>query len=157
MRLQLRQLFTVRPVHGNPAPLGDKADNLVAGNRLAAARNVMHQITDAFYHHAAVVFAAVLRRIGLLLKLFQRGSILFGGAWLIELRLQEVHHLVEANITAANGRQQLFHVVKVIARQQVLLGFLEADAQMFQLVIEDLTASQHVFVFVLLTEPGVDF
>ena len=157
MRLQLRQLFTVGAVYGNPASLSNKANNLVAGNRLAAAGNVVHQITHAFYHHAAVIFAAILRRIGFLLQLLERCRVLLGGAWFIELRLQEVDHLVEANVAAANGRQQLFNVVKVVARQQVFFGFLEADPQLRQLVVEDLSTGQHVLVFVLFAEPGVDF
>jgi hypothetical protein len=104
MGLQLGKLVTVGTVNRDPAPLGDKADDIVARNRLAAAGNVVHQIAHAFHHHAAVVFAALLRRVGFLLKLFQRGRILLFRAWLIELRLQEIHHLIQTDIAAANGR-----------------------------------------------------
>lgn len=104
MRLQLDKLVTVGTVNRNPASLSDKADDIVARNRLAAAGNVMHQVTYAFNHHAAVVFAALLRRIGFLLQLLQRRRVLLCRAWLIELRLQEVHHLIQTDITAANRR-----------------------------------------------------
>ena len=65
---------------------------------------MVHQIADAFHHHAAIVFAALLRCVGFLLQLFQRRRILLCRTWLVELRLQEIHHLVETNIAAANGR-----------------------------------------------------
>jgi hypothetical protein len=69
MRLQLRELIAIRAVHRDPAALGDKAHDLVAGNRLAAARNVVHQVADALHHHATIVFAAILRSVGFLLQL----------------------------------------------------------------------------------------
>ncbi|MOA07673.1 hypothetical protein D3C78_1273820 [compost metagenome] len=128
MRLQLGQLVTVRAVNRNSPPLSNKADNVIARDRLAAAGNVVHQIADALNHYAAIVFAAMWRRVGFLLKLFQRSRILFSRARLIELRLQEIHHLVETNIAPANSRQQLIHFVEVVARQQVFFCFFQVDA-----------------------------
>ena len=104
MGLQLGKLVAVGTVNRNSAPLSDKADDIVAWNWLTAAGNVVHQVTDTFDHHAAVVFAALLRRVGFLLQLLRRRRVLLFRAWLIELRLQEVHHLVQTNITAANRR-----------------------------------------------------
>lgn len=104
MRLQLCKLVAVGAVNRDPAPWGDKADNIISRDRLAAAGNVVHQVTHPFNHHAAIVLAALLRSIGFLLELFQGCRILLCRAWLVELRLQEVHHLVQADITAANRR-----------------------------------------------------
>jgi hypothetical protein len=126
MGLQLGQLVAVGTVNGDPAPLGDKADDVVARNWLAAAGNVVHQIAHPFHHYPAIVFAALLRRVGFLLQLLQRRRVLLFRARLIELRLQEVDHLVETNIAAANGRQQLIQLVEVVARQQ-LFGLFQAD------------------------------
>lgn len=137
MRLQFCQLIAVRAMHGDPAPLGDKADDLVARDWLAAAGNMVHQVAYPFHHYPAIVLGAILRRVGFLLQLLQRGRILLGGARFIELRLQEVDHLVETDIATADGGQQFIELVEVIARQQVLFRILQADAQMLQLVVED--------------------
>ena len=144
-------------MHRDPSPLGDKAHNLVAGDRLAAARNVVHQIADAFHHHATIVFAAILRSIGFLLQLLKCRRILLRRAGLIKLRLQEINHLVEANIAAANRRQQFVLLIKVVARQQILFRILQADAQMLQLIIEDLPSGKNILVAILLAEPGMNF
>lgn len=104
MRLQLCKLIAVGAVNRDPAPLGDKADNIVSRDRLAAAGNMVHEVTHPFNHHAAIVLAALLRSVGFLLELFQRCRILLRCAWLVELRLQEVHHLVQADIAATNRR-----------------------------------------------------
>lgn len=104
-------------MNGDPSPLSDKANNFITGNRLAAAGNVVHQVADPFDHHASVIFTPVLRRIRFLLKLFQRRCVLFRRARFIELRLQEIHHLIQTDIAAANRREQFFHLVKVITRQ----------------------------------------
>ena len=128
MGTQLSQLFTIRPVHGNTASLGNKPDNLIAWNRLAAASDVVHQVTYPFHHDTTVVFTATLRCVRFLLKLFQRGGILFGSAWLIKLRLQEVHHLVEADVSSANRRQQFIQLIETVARQQMFFRFFQADA-----------------------------
>ncbi|MNY48742.1 hypothetical protein D3C86_1840980 [compost metagenome] len=88
---------------------------------------MVHQITDALNNHPTIVFAAMLWGMGFLLKLLQRRCILLRCARFIELRLQEVHHLVKANISAANGRQQLIQFVKVVARQQVFFRLFDAD------------------------------
>ncbi len=157
MRLQFSQLIAVRAMHGDPAPLGDKADDLVARDWLAAAGNMVHQVAYPFHHYPAIVLGAILRRVGFLLQLLQRGRILLGGARFIELRLQEVDHLVETDIATADGGQQFIELVEVIARQQVLFRILQADAQMLQLVVEDLPTGENVLVAILLTEPGVDF
>lgn len=65
---------------------------------------MVHEVTHPFNHHAAIVLAALLRSVGFLLELFQRRRILLRCAWLVELRLQEVHHLVQADIAATNRR-----------------------------------------------------
>lgn len=70
-----------------------------------------------------------------MLQLLQRGGILLGGARFVELRLQEVDHLVKANIAAADSRQQFIQFIKVVARQQMFLGILQADAQMLELIV----------------------
>lgn len=88
---------------------------------------MVHQITHAFYHHAPVVFTTILRRVCFLLKLFQRRCILLLCTRLIELRLQEIHHLIKTDITAAYRRQQLFQLIKVVARQQMFLGLFQAN------------------------------
>lgn len=103
MRLQLCKLIAVGAVNRIPR-LGDKADNIVSRDRLAAAGNMVHEVTHPFNHHAAIVLAALLRSVGFLLELFQRRRILLRCAWLVELRLQEVHHLVQADIAATNRR-----------------------------------------------------
>ena len=157
VRLQLSQLIAVRPVNGNPPPLGDETDNLVAWNRLTAAGDVVHQVAHALHHDATVVFAAILRRPGFLLQLFQRRRILLFGARLIKLRLQEVDHLVKADISAANGRQQLIQLIEVVARQQMLLCLLEANPQVLKLIIKNLPPGENILVAILLAEPGVDF
>lgn len=113
MRLQFCQLIAVRAMHGDPAPLGDKADDLVARDWLAAAGNMVHQVAYPFYHYPAIVLGAILRRVGFLLQLLQRGRILLGGARFIELRLQEVDHLVETDIATADGGQQFMSSLKL--------------------------------------------
>lgn len=77
-----------------------------------------------------------------LLKLFQRRCILLLRTRLIELRLQEIHHLIKTDIAAAYRRQQLFQLIKVVARQQMFLGLFQANPQMRQLIVEDLPPSQ---------------
>ncbi len=88
------------------------------GNRLAAARDVVHQVANTFDYHATVIFTAVLRRVAFLLKLLQRGGVLLFGTRLIKLRLQEVHHLIETDIPATNRRQQLVDIIEVVTRQR---------------------------------------
>ena len=144
-------------MNGNPASLSDKANDIITRDWLAAAGNVVHQITHPFHHNAAIVFAALLWRIGFLLQLLQRRRILLCRAWLVELRLQEVHHLIKTDITAANRRQQFIQLVEVVTRQQEFLGLFQAYADMFQLVVEDLATGKNVLVTILLTEPGVNF
>ncbi len=117
---------------------------------------MVHQVAYPFHHYPAIVLGAILRRVGFLLQLLQRGRILLGGARFIELRLQEVDHLVETDIATADGGQQFIELVEVIARQQVLFRILQADAQMLQLVVEDLPTGENVLVAILLTEPSVD-
>ena len=80
-----------------------------------------------FHHHTTVVFTTTLRCLRFLLKLFQCGGILFGSAWLIKLRLQEVHHLVEADVSPTNRRQQLVDIIEVVTRQQMFFCFFQAD------------------------------
>ena len=104
MGLQLGKLVTVGTVDRDPAPLGDKTDDVVARNWLTAAGNVVHQIAHSLDHYAAIIFTALLRGVGFLLQLLQRRRVLLFRAWLIELRLQEVNHLIETNIAAANCR-----------------------------------------------------
>ena len=65
---------------------------------------MVHQIAHSLDHYAAIVFTALLRGVGFLLQLLQRRRVLLFRAWLIELRLQEVNHLIETNIAAANCR-----------------------------------------------------
>jgi hypothetical protein len=55
------------------------------------------------------------------------------------------------------GGQQLIQFVEVVAWQQVFLSLFEVNAQMLQLIVQDLAACQDVFVPILFTEPGVDF
>lgn len=115
---------------------------------------MVHQIANTFDHHPAIIFTALLRSMGFLLKLFQRGGILFCCAWLIELRLQEIDHLVNANIATTDGRQQFIQLVEVVTRKQLLFSFFQANANMFQFVIQNLTTRNNVFVTILLTEPA---
>ncbi len=84
--------------------------------------------------------------MGFLLQLLQRGRILLGGARFIELRPAGVDHLVETDIATADGGQQFIELVEVIARQQVLFRILQADAQMLQLVVEDLPTGERMFL-----------
>ncbi len=119
---------------------------------------MVHQITNALDHHAAIITGATpLRRIGFLLQLAQRRGVLLLCAGLVKLRLKEIHHLVKANIAPANRRQQLVDFIEVVARQQVFFGFFQADAKMRQLVVEDLTTGDNVFIAILFAEPGVNF
>lgn len=66
---------------------------------------MVHQVAYPFHHHPAIILGAVLWGVGFLLQLLQRGRILLSGARFIELRLQEIDHLVETDIAAANGSQ----------------------------------------------------
>src|SRR5471030_882182 len=155
---QIFQLITVGPVNRDPTALRDIPDNLVAWYRLTAARNVMHQIAYAFDHHAAIVFPAVtLRcRCGLLRQLAQRFFVQLLCTRFFQLRLQEVDHLIKADIAIANRSQNFVQRIHVVARQQQFLSILEADFQLVQLVVEDLLTGKDVFVAILFTEPVVD-
>ena len=105
MRLQFCQLIAVRAMHGDPAPLGDKADDLVARDWLAAAGNMVHQVAYPFHHYPAIVLGAILRRVGFLLQLLQRGRILLGGHDLRTLPFAEIRSL----ISVVNQDTFLFH------------------------------------------------
>lgn len=103
-------------MHGNTVSLGNKSDDLITWNRLTAADDVVHRTTYPFHHHTTVVFMMALRCLYFLLKLFRRGDILLGNTWLAKLRLQEVHHLVEANASSVNHRQQLVQLIEAVVR-----------------------------------------
>ena len=156
MRHQFSQLVAVGAVNGNAATLSDKADNIVARNRLTAAGDMVHQVAHPSTTTRPLSLAGALRRMAFLRQLAQRFAIFLLRARLIQLRLQEINHLIKTNITAANRRQQLVKRGDVIARQQQLFRLFQADIQLIQLVIQNLTASGDILVAILLAEPGVD-
>ncbi|CAH0294241.1 hypothetical protein SRABI106_03593 [Rahnella aquatilis] len=142
---------------GNPAALSNVTDDFVARDRLTTARNVVHQITDTFNHHAAIVFGTGRWRCGFLRQLAQSFFIQLFRTRLFQLRLQEVHHLIQTDIAVTDCGQHFIQRVDVVARQQQFLGIFDADIQSVQLVIEDLFTGNNVLIAILFTEPVLNF
>ncbi len=121
MGAQFRQLFVVGPVHGNTAPLSDaKPNDFRPRNRLAARAMWCIKLAHAPSTTTPVApyddFAArmfLLKLPSALQHLCPSCTRLLNCDW-----LQEIHHLIKTDITAAYRRQQLFQLIKVVARRR---------------------------------------
>src|SRR5574344_325626 len=155
---QLLELLAILAVYRDAPPLGDETDDAIARDRLAATRDMGHQVADPL-HDDVPLGLALNPVLTLLLQLGQQFLLLLLDARLVQLGLEEVHQLIDADITGTQAGQQIVVVMNVVAcidfAQHLRLQLLaELEAVALHLLLQGLLASQNILVAVDLAEPG---
>ena len=156
-----QDIGTIRTVYGNTAATCDITDYRVAGNRVAAARQLNHDAFLALNEDTVAGLSLGLARLQLCQHLRQ----ILGGFQLLLFFIdfhQLGHNGVQRNTAVAQCCQQIFICIdadfaacflQLFRRHQHLRLVTEA----FNLTLQHFTALDDIFLTALLLEPAFDF
>ena len=150
-----RHVAAVARMNGDAVPAGDKADDLIAGQRVAALGKLDQTVVDAFHHDALAAFDAALCHHG---GRFRPGGFAHHAVIIV---LDARHDLAQQNAAVADRGVKIIHRIAALTFGDLIDKFVvlllgQMDARAAHFTVELVFALDDVLLAPLFLEPASD-